>query len=40
MRKYYRITQLGRQRIQDFKEEWQEIVAIYQFVAGEGETHE
>ena len=40
LRKYYRITQLGRKRIQDFKEEWQEMVAIYKFVAREGETHE
>ena len=40
LRKYYRITQLGRKRIQDFKDEWQEMVAIYQFVAREGQTHE
>ena len=40
LRKYYRITPLGRKRIQDFKEEWQQIVTIYQFVAGEGETYE
>ena len=38
LRKYYRITQLGRKRIQDFKDEWQEMVAIYQFVAREGEN--
>ena len=40
LRKYYRITQLGRKRIEDFKDEWKEIVAIYQFVSREGETHE
>ena len=40
LRKYYRITQLGRNRIQDFKEEWQEMVTIYRFVAREGEAHE
>lgn len=40
LRKYYRITQLGRNRIQDFKEEWQEMVAIYRFVAREEEAHE
>lgn len=40
LRKYYRITQIGRKRIEDFKDEWKEIVAIYQFVSGEGETHE
>ena len=40
LRKYYRITQRGRKRIQDFKDEWQEMVAIYKFVAREGEPHE
>ena len=40
LRKYYRITQLGRKRIQDFKDEWQEMVAIYKFVAKEGQAHE
>ena len=40
LRKYYRITALGRKRIQDFKEEWKEIVAIYRFVTGEGENRE
>ena len=32
LRKYYRITPLGLKRIEDFKEEWQEILAIYRFV--------
>lgn len=32
LRKYYRITSLGLQRIEDFKEEWNEILSIYQFV--------
>ncbi len=40
LRKYYRITQLGRQRIADFKEEWKEMVAIYRFVSREGETND
>lgn len=35
LRKYYRITPAGRQRIGDFKEEWKEILAIYQFVTKE-----
>lgn len=35
LRKYYRITDLGRRRIEDFKEEWQEMVAIYRFVTKE-----
>lgn len=40
LRKYYRITQLGRKRIEDFQEEWKEIIAIYQFITREGETRE
>ena len=32
LRKYYRITEDGMQRITDFKKDWKELVAIYQFV--------
>ncbi len=32
LRKYYRITEDGRKRIAEFKEEWREIMSIYQFV--------
>ena len=39
LRKYYRITPLGLQRIADFKEEWKEIMAIYHFVTREEENH-
>ena len=35
LRKYYHITQQGRNRIEEFKEEWKEILAIYQFVSRE-----
>ena len=35
LRKYYQITPEGVKRIEDFKEEWQEILAIYQFVTKE-----
>ncbi len=35
LRKYYRITPLGLKRIEDFKQEWNEIIAIYNFVARE-----
>ena len=35
LRKYYHITELGIKRIGDFKEEWKEIMAIYQFVSRE-----
>lgn len=39
LRKYYRITALGLQRIASFKEEWKEILSIYQFVTRKEETH-
>ncbi len=35
LRKYYRITPAGLQRIDEFKEEWKEMVSIYQFVTKE-----
>ena len=35
LRKYYRITEAGLRRIEDFKAEWQEIMAIYNFVTKE-----
>ena len=35
LRKYYRITDVGRLRIEEFKEEWKEIMQIYGFVTKE-----
>ena len=35
LRKYYHITNGGLKRIEDFKNEWQEILSIYQFVSKE-----
>ena len=35
LRKYYRVTPLGLRRIEEFREEWKEIVSIYQFVTKE-----
>ena len=35
LRKYYRITSAGLQRIADFKAEWKEILSIYKFVIKE-----
>ena len=35
LRKYYHITEKGRRRISDFKEEWKEILSIYRFVTKE-----
>ena len=37
LRKYYHITELGIGRINEFKEEWKEIMSIYRFVTkGDG----
>ena len=38
LRKYYHITSEGLRRIEDFKSEWNEILAIYRFVTKE-ENH-
>ena len=32
LRKYYHITEVGIQRIEEFEDEWQEMVSIYRFV--------
>jgi PadR family transcriptional regulator PadR len=35
LRKYYKITKAGTGRIEDFKDEWKEIMTIYSFVTKE-----
>ena len=35
LRKYYHITDAGRGRIEEFKNEWREVMSIYQFVTKE-----
>ncbi len=40
LRKYYNITKAGIKRIEDFKEEWREVMAIYQFVTKEDTDNE
>lgn len=35
LRKYYHITDSGLKRIEDFKQEWNEIISIYNFVVKE-----
>lgn len=32
LRKYYRITEAGLCRLEEFKSEWREVMSIYQFV--------
>ncbi len=34
LRKYYKITELGLNRIKEFRDEWSEIMSIYKFVLG------
>ncbi|MBE6547962.1 MAG: PadR family transcriptional regulator [Ruminococcaceae bacterium] len=38
LRKYYRITEQGIKRIEDFKKEWSEMISIYNFVVREDEN--
>lgn len=38
LRKYYRITSKGLARIHAFKNEWREVMSIYQFVTKEDDT--
>ena len=38
LRKYYHITKAGLRRIEDFKDEWREVMSIYQFVMREDKT--
>ncbi len=40
LRKYYSITKSGIERINSFKEEWKEIMSIYEFVTKEGDKDE
>lgn len=35
LRKYYHITKAGLGRIEDFKDEWREVMSIYRFVTKE-----
>ncbi|MCR5596286.1 MAG: PadR family transcriptional regulator [Lachnospiraceae bacterium] len=40
LRKYYEITDTGIKKLNDFREEWREIMAIYEFVTREDEGNE
>lgn len=40
LRKYYRITEAGLKRIEEFKAEWEEILSIYRFVTKEYDGNE
>lgn len=40
LRKYYHITEAGRKRIDEFRDEWQDVLAIYKFITREETEHE
>lgn len=40
LRRFYRITELGRGRIRDFLDSWPEIMKIYEFISREDEHHD
>ena len=40
IRKYYHITDAGLKRIDEFRNDWQEILSIYRFVTKEGDGNE
>ena len=40
LRKYYHITDKGLSRISEFKDDWKEILSIYQFINREEREHE
>ena len=35
LRKYYHITEKGKERITEFKEEWKEVLSVYKFIIKE-----
>ena len=40
LRKYYHITDSGKEKIKAFSEEWKEILSIYQFVTREAKEND
>ena len=40
LRKYYKITRTGLDRIAEFKAEWREVMSIYQFVTREEQEND
>jgi PadR family transcriptional regulator, regulatory protein PadR len=40
LRKYYKLTETGRQKIEDFKNEWKEVMTVYNFITAEKESAE
>lgn len=40
LRKYYRITEAGLRRIEEFRREWDEMLSVYRFVTRGEDDHE
>lgn len=40
LRKYYRIMPMGLERLEEFKKEWKEVMAIYDFIRREEQENE
>ena len=40
LRKYYHITEPGIRRIEEFREDWNEILSIYKFITREETDHD
>lgn len=40
LRKYYHITDTGVKRIEEFKDEWKELLSIYRFVTKEDSSND
>ena len=40
LRKYYHITPQGLQRLESFRSDWNELLAIYQYIVREDGNHE
>lgn len=40
LRKYYHITQQGVQRLSDYRDDWREMMNVYQYIVGEDRAHE
>ncbi len=40
LRKYYHLTDAGRKKLEDFAEEWKEVMGIYEYVTREGNDND
>ena len=38
LRKYYHITPQGLQRLKEYREDWRELMQVYQYIVGEDES--